>query len=168
MTEILTWIENTGLAVWVRESVSLWAFPGILSFHTFGLAFLVGISAAFDLRVLGIAKSIPLHPMRQFFRAAWLGFWVNTISGVLLLMAYATSLAKNPVFIVKMVLVFLAVANMYWLNRTVYAASANDLSENRLPEKARMLALSSLGLWFGAIVTGRLVAYIDLVKGLFT
>ena len=39
---VLNWLEATGLSTWVREGESIWAFPTILTLHTFGLGLLVG------------------------------------------------------------------------------------------------------------------------------
>ena len=35
----------------------------------------------------------------------WAGFWVNAVSGVLLLIAYPTKALTNPLFYVKLVLI---------------------------------------------------------------
>jgi len=49
------WLESTALNQWIVGSPSLWAFPGILAVHAIGMGFAAGLSAAIDLRVLGIA-----------------------------------------------------------------------------------------------------------------
>jgi hypothetical protein len=167
MMELLGWFENTGLSVWIRESVSLWAYPGMLSFHTFGLAFLVGVSMAFDLRILGFANAIPLVPLKKFFVVMWIGFWVNAVSGGLLWMANATTTTLNPIYIIKMVFVVLAVVLVFRLKRVVYdSGDAPDVAA--ATSRARRMAIASLCLWFAAIVTGRFVAYLDLVKGMLS
>ena len=43
MTDLLASIEGSALAVWTRESTSIWAYPTILTLHTFGLAIVVGL-----------------------------------------------------------------------------------------------------------------------------
>jgi hypothetical protein len=53
------WLESSAFSVWIRESDSLFAFPGILAAHTIGPGLLAGLSGAFALRVLGVAKGIP-------------------------------------------------------------------------------------------------------------
>jgi hypothetical protein len=166
---LLQWIENAPISAWVRESVSLFAYPGILSAHTIGLAFVVGVSVAISLRALGFAPAVPLAPMRGFLPALWAGFWINAISGSLLLASSATKLLVNPIFLVKMTFVTLAVVCVFFLNRELFghrgapAASVSSTPTSR----ARLLAFGCLGLWSGAIITGRLTAYLDLVKNLF-
>jgi hypothetical protein len=161
--DLLHWIENTALSTWVRESVSLWAYPGILSFHTIGLGFLVGTSVAIDLRVLGFAPKIPLQSMSRFVPVFWVGFWLNALSGALLLAAYASTTLLNPIFVVKLVLILLAVINVSVLDRRLFGSGAAPAGRS-----TEALAVSSLVLWAGAIVTGRMTAYLDLVKGLLS
>ena len=90
MMPLLASLENSGFGTWVRESKSLWAYPTILFLHTVGLGFLVGLNAAIDFRILGFARKLPLAPMESFYKIMWAGFWVNLLSGTLLLMADAT------------------------------------------------------------------------------
>jgi hypothetical protein len=61
--QFLASIEHSGFGTWVREAPTIWAYPTVLFLHTVGLAFLVGINVAIDLRILGVARSMPLAPM---------------------------------------------------------------------------------------------------------
>ena len=160
--ELLAWIEGSALGVWVRESVSLWAYPGLIALHGIGLAFVVGLSVAIDLRLLGAAPDLPLAPLEKLFPVIWIGFWLNAISGVALTVAYATTLGTNPVFLVKLVLVVLAVANMRLIKTRVFGV-ARLAGERAAVERGRTLAWASLGLWTAAIVGGRLIAYTGLL-----
>lgn len=156
--EILSSLEATAVAVWVRESISLFAYPFIISVHAIGLGFLVGANAVIDLRLLGFAPSLPLRPMEKFFTVAWIGFAVNAASGVLLLVASATAMLTNPFFIVKLVLIALAVVNLALLQRHVFG-KRSGIENGTIPRYAATLAGTSLALWTGALVTGRLTAY---------
>jgi hypothetical protein len=156
-------IEETALATWVRESPSLWAYPTILFLHTIGLALLVGVSTAVDLRILGVAPSLPLTRMRSFIPLMWVGFWINALSGVALLVADASTKVFNPVFLIKLVLIGLAVANMRAIDTRIFGTNASQAAG---PSKVRWLAWASLFIWIGAITTGRLMAYIGPVSGL--
>jgi hypothetical protein len=156
-------VENSALAAWVRESSSLWAYPAILFLHTVGLGFLVGLNAAIALRILGVARRLPLAPMESFYRIMWAAFWVNAASGTLLLMADATTKLMNRVFYIKMTFVFLALVNMAWLRRRVFRDPAIDAAP--VVGFGRVLAVASLFLWAGAITAGRLMAYFGPVSG---
>src|SRR4029450_13250960 len=98
----------TTLSQWVVGSPSLFAFPGILTFHAIGMGFAAGISAALDLRILGVAPGVPLAEMRRFMPILWAGFWMNAVSGVLLLIGYPTKALTNPVFYLKLTLIAVA------------------------------------------------------------
>jgi hypothetical protein len=147
----------------VRESSSLWAYPTILFAHTVGLGFLVGMNTAVDLRMLGFAQRIPLAPMERFFPVMWFGFWVNAVSGALLLIADASTKLTNPVFYIKMAFVTLAVLNMVLIRRRVFRDSALDTVP--LGGTAKVLAATSIVFWMGAITAGRLMAYFGPVSG---
>src|SRR5206468_10140089 len=111
MMGFFAWLESTAFCIWVRESDSVWAYPTILFLHTVGLGLVAGVSAAIDLRILGFAARLPLAPMEEFFPIMWAGFWINAVSGTVLLIADATTKLTNPVFYVKMGFIALAVIN---------------------------------------------------------
>ena len=56
--ELLIWLETSGVATWVNES--LWGYPIVLTSHAIGMAIVVGMVTVIDLRILGYAKRIPL------------------------------------------------------------------------------------------------------------
>jgi hypothetical protein len=156
MFEYTDWIERTGLSLWIREG-SLWAFPIILILHTVGLAFLVGANVAVDVRILGFARGLPLPSLLPFFKAMWLGFWVNAVSGVLLLITYPTKALTNPLFYLKLGLIAIAVAHALWVRRQIVENPA--FAGAQLPAMARVASVAALFCWMAAITAGRLLAY---------
>lgn len=150
------WIERSGLSRWIRED-SLWAFPIILILHTVGLAFLVGANVALDARILGVGRGVPLASMLPFFRAMWLGFWVNAVSGVLLLAAYPTKAVTNPLFYVKLALIAIGLAHAESIRREVLRNPSFGGTDG--PGASRLLAASALACWLAAVTAGRLLAY---------
>ena len=150
-------IENTGFSTWLRESESPFAFYFILLFHTFGLALLVGANFIVDLRLLGIARAIPLAPLRQLFRIMWIGFAMNALTGILLVIAYPTKSLTNLDFYAKLTIIGLAVWVMYRLQKQVF--DEPGLSETEMMARGAALARWSLFLWLAAITAGRLLAY---------
>jgi hypothetical protein len=161
----LTWLSGTAPAVWARESDSIWAYPTILFLHTLGLAILVGFTTAIDFRVLGVSPRLPLAPLRRFFLFIWVGFWINAVSGTVLLILTPAKLA-NPAFLVKMASVALGVANMLWLKREVFdvTAAIGRSGETTASSLGKILAASSLLLWMVAITAGRLMAYVGVQR----
>ncbi len=156
--ELLAWIEATSLATWVRESGSLWAYPLVITLHTVGLSILVGGSVAIDLRILGVAEALPMAPLRRLFPLLWTGFAINAASGALLFMAAATTKAVQVIFWVKLACIVLGVINVR-LQQTRTFGDAGVLVGDITP-LARRLAVMSLVVWAGAIVAGRLMAYL--------
>jgi len=123
--EFLVWLENSGLGVWVRESPSVWGYSGLISFHAFGLAFVVGLSWMIALQVLGFAPGLPVAPMEKVFPVIWIAFWVNAVSGIVLLTGSATKDLTNPVFLTKMAFVVLGIATVRWLKNEVFRDRAS-------------------------------------------
>lgn len=157
MTEVLTSLQQSGLSVWLRESESIWALPTILTLHTLGLGVLVGAAFAFDLRVLGMGRSIPLVPFGTLFRIMWTGFWINAVTGVMLFMSDAVRKSTSPTFLAKMAFVALGVVTLVLLKRHVYG---KDASPDGVSSTAKWLALASIVVWCAAIGAGRLLAYV--------
>jgi hypothetical protein len=140
------------------ESPSLWAFPFVLILHTVGLAFFVGPNLAWDLRVLGFGRSIPLERLAQYFVVMWIGFWVNMASGILLLIAYPTKALTNPLFYVKLALITAGVLVTRRLRQHLGGdGSAPETAHP--PARLQALAATALACWVAVIAAGRFLAY---------
>jgi hypothetical protein len=154
--EFLDALNDSSFVIFLRES--LWTYPLLLAVHAIGMAFIVGVNAAIDLRVLGFASAVPIAPMEKFFPVMWVGFWINALSGLVLLSAFAAKNLSDPVFWTKIVLIVAAGVNLRLLQRFVFRRPENELSTP--PAKnVRLLAATSLFFWIAAVVTGRLMAY---------
>ena len=157
MDPFFLWIENWPLSVWTREATTIWAFPFILVLHTIGLAFMVGVNVAIDLRALGGAMGVPLASLRRYYRWMWAGFWINAFSGVLLLIAYPTKALTNPLFYLKLTLI--GVGLVLAAKIRVYVTSGAVGATDAAPRQLRKLAAVSLLIWVATITAGRLLAY---------
>ena len=165
MMQFLTWLEQLQFSTWIRESGSLWAYPLVLSLHAMGMSFVVGVSFAVDLRILGFGSGLPLRPFEKFFPFMWLGFWVNTISGIILLIADATTKFSNYVFYIKMGFIIVAVWLIGRIHKTLFL-HPELVDSNHAPMQAKALAWISIICWLGSITAGRLMAYLGPVSGL--
>jgi len=152
MNELFAALHDSALATWVRESSSLWAYPMIITMHTFGLAVLVGASTAVDLRVLGVGRRIPLTSLQGFFSVMWAGFWLNAITGVLL---FAADPRTTWVFMIKLLAVAAGVILVVRTRRAVIDGGAATTTP-----AAKTYAVLSLIAWIVATTTGRLMAYL--------
>jgi len=70
------WLHSTKLA-WAVAGGVPWIWPLCETLHFMGLALLVGIVGAFDLRMLGMAKELPLGPLQRLMPWAILGFTIT-------------------------------------------------------------------------------------------
>jgi hypothetical protein len=154
----LLWLEDA--FKWVQEADSIFAYPMILTFHTFGMAFLVGTSVAIDLSILGVARGLPLPPMEKFYPVMIVAFWINVVSGALLFAPEATRWTFNPDFLLKMALVFLGVLIIRLIRTTVFRSAAGPDSAS-VSMRGKVLAATSIAVWLAAITAGRLTAYVD-------
>jgi len=143
-------LQNSAFSAWVVGSDSIWAYPMILTMHTVGLGIVVGSAAVLDLRLLGVGPGIPVAEMRRLFPLFWL---INLVSGLMLFVSEAADKAAQPVFLVKLLLVIIGVIVTSRLRHVAFDAPAPPL-------RARTLAKVSLSVWAGAIVAGRLMAYL--------
>jgi hypothetical protein len=142
-------IEASAFSVWLRESTSVFAYPTFLSAHAIGMGLVVGVNVALSLHLLGLTPGVPTRELHRFAPVVWIGFAMNAVSGVLLLLAYPTKALTNPVFYLK--LVFIAAGT--WL----YVAADRRIHRGDTPN-ART-AIASLAVWASAITAGRLLAY---------
>jgi hypothetical protein len=154
MTELLAAIQDSALSIWVRESSSLLAYPMIITMHTFGLGVLVGASTVIDLRVLGVARQIPLASLKGIFVVMWMGFWLNAVTGVML---FAADPRTTGLFFIKMGSIAFGIAVIMLLRRTLYGDGGDG---GTLLPVAKTYALLSLVTWVVATTTGRLMAYL--------
>jgi hypothetical protein len=150
-------IEESGISTWIRDSPSFFAFWFILSFHAIGMGLLVGASLVIDLRILGVARELPLSPLKGLYKVIWTGFVIQVVSGLLLLIAYPTKAFTNLDFYLKLAFVACAVAVMKKLYNRVFSNSS--LSDSDMMVKGKALAVWSLVLWGGVVTSGRMLAY---------
>jgi hypothetical protein len=159
MQDLFVNLESSGVATWLRESNTVWAYPMVLTLHTVGLALLVGANTTLDLRLLGCARRIPLAVMERSFRVMWIGFCLNAATGALLFAADATTKGSTSLFAMKLGLVALGVVVIVATRRAAFgpgrAAAGTDVSA-----LAKGLAALSLVIWVAAITAGRLMAYL--------
>jgi hypothetical protein len=133
MTEFFSWVENTQFCTWLKGSGSIWAYPIVLTSHTLGMGILVGFNWALDLRLLGVGRQVPVRAMGKFFPGMWIGFWLNLVTGLLLLAADATTKMTSWVFGVKMFFIVLAMIVLWKLQKIVLATPVGVLKSDGGP-----------------------------------
>lgn len=156
--ELLASLEESSLALWVAES--LWGYPLMLSLHVIGLAMAVGVFAMRDLALLGVI-GVSASGLKSLLPIGWIGLAVNASSGAALFSSQATFFVTSTPFLLKIGAILLATICAAVVGKRLKALDpASPDGEARQPSVPRALPVLSLCLWTGAIVAGRLIAYL--------
>ena len=117
-----------------------WIFPALEALHVIGLALLVGTIAFADFQVLGWTAA---RAPEQLTRA---GLWLMVLTGVPMFLSGYERYRENPAFIVKMVVLLIALT----LHHTIHKRAT------------RATALLSLCTWTVVVVAARAVIDFDV------
>ncbi|HEX6226218.1 MAG TPA: DUF6644 family protein [Chryseolinea sp.] len=150
-------LEYSSLAVYIRQSPLL--FPLIEVVHIIGFVFLVGSAFLFDLRLLGVARSLSVKAVADYV-LPWSrrSLLLVVPSGILLFISQAKALSTNDVFGIKLILILFALTNAGIFHRFTFR-SVSAWPSSGTPRAAKTAALISLLLWTSVITCGRLIAY---------
>lgn len=163
MQDFLESIENSGWASYIRETPSVLGYSTVLALHTFGMAFLVGLSGVIALRVLGIVPELPLKPLKKLMPVVIAGFWLNAVTGVILTALAARSMLSNWDFYVKLTAIAVAITSLQKMRGYAFRdTSAPD--DAPASAQAKRWAKAMLFSWFIAVLGGRLTAYATYIR----
>jgi hypothetical protein len=156
MDALLAAVGASGAADFLRSSEYI--YPLVNAAHILGLALLVGTIAALDARILGFAKNIRLEEASRLLLPFTIGGLVLAVlTGAALFIVKPQEYAANPVFLTKLVLVVLAVANALSLHFRPAWRTATE--GGPVTPGLRVSAVLSLCLWLAVLVAGRLIAF---------
>ncbi|MGI9272991.1 MAG: DUF6152 family protein [Woeseiaceae bacterium] len=150
-------LETSSLATWVAES--LYGYPIVLGLHAIGLAIVVGLLVFVDLRLMNMLGDIRPSALLGPMKLAWYGFFVNALSGFALFSSQATYIIYSKPFLIKIGLVFLGAILAFHIQRQV-RKNMDSWAAGPLPASIKGAAAVSLLCWMGAIIAGRLIAYL--------
>jgi hypothetical protein len=153
LEEFWTWLEMQPLAAHIGATA--W-FPFLESVHVLSAMFVVGTVLMADLRLLGwSALRYPLTVVTdEVVPWTWGAFVIATATGVGLFMTRASAYVTNPAFVVKVVLLLLAGANMLVL----HFIGLRD-AERRGLQMAT--GACSLLTWAGVVLAGRWIGHLS-------
>lgn len=123
------------------------------------MAIVVGVNLAIALRLLNLVPQFTLAPFNRFYQLHWYGAVVVFLSGAALLLAYPAKALTNPVFYLKFLALSLGLSIAYWLQKQILSDSLTRYS----PQRIKLIAGVSIGLWVFAISAGRFLAYTNSV-----
>ncbi|MFX4220931.1 MAG: hypothetical protein ACMVO3_08020 [Thalassobaculum sp.] len=151
---LLTALAASDLAQALR--VSRWGYAAVNTSHVFGIALLVGAILPLDLRLFGVWRRVETADLiRVLVPTAAAGLVLAVASGLLLFAVRPIEYAANPAFLTKIALLGLGAAS---------AIATHLVWGRRVAQAPRMIqvraAAVSLLCWVGALVAGRMIAYI--------
>ena len=151
------WLRGfTGIAAFMQMR---WAWPAIESVHFIGLTLLFGSIAAWDLRLLGALKEVPVSAFHKLVPFAVLGFAINITSGFMFLVTFPEQYVYNPAFQLKVLCLMLAGLNVMLFYVTSFRLVATSESGQQPPVLGRLSGAVSLGLWGTVIICGRMITF---------
>jgi len=156
MALFLEWLQDLPFSMWIAGSESLLSFPLILFLHSIGMGLSAGSAFVVCMRLVGVARPLPVSSLRVFFKIFWVGFFLNLVTGSLLFAAHATTTGVIPMYYIKLALI---AAGMV-LSVPIRSFVDGEASDGVIPSTVKGLAALSLLVWIGVITTGRLIAYV--------
>ena len=144
----------------------VWSWPLCETFHFFGICLLIGGVGMFDLRILGLAKSLPIAALRRLLPWGVFGFVLCVVTGVLFVLGFRADLPIDSYDVIradvwlqlKLLFILLAGMNLSAFYLTGISRVVDGLAPgDDAPLMAKVMAGASLFLWFGVIYFGRLI-----------
>ena len=145
-----------------------WAWPLNETVHFAGLILLLGMVGMFDLRLLGVAKEIPVKSLRRLLPWGILGFVLVTISGLMFATGIYANIRIHPYEVLindgylqlKLTFYFLAGLNLLAFHVTGLSRAVDDLGPgDDAPPLAKAFAGASLFFWVAVLYFGRLIPW---------
>lgn len=161
-----TFLQLTFVETFIAAYRWVWPLSEIL--HFIGLTLLVGIVTIFDLRLLGVAKRMPVAPLRQLLPWAVFGFGLCVFTGLLFVTGLWANVKTHPVealvydhFLqIKLIFIGLAGINLLALYQSGMSRVIDGLGPgDDAPPLAKFIAAASLFLWVGVVYWGRLIPW---------
>jgi hypothetical protein len=163
LTFILRWpiVENYFIAY-------PWAWPLNEILHFAGLILLLGIVGMYDLRLLGVAREIPVASLQRLLPWAVFGFGLTTFTGLLFTTGIYANIEVDPYTVLindgylqlKLIFYFLAGFNLLGFYVSGAARTAEKLGPGENASRlVKTFAGASLFLWIAVMYFGRLVPW---------
>jgi hypothetical protein len=153
-------MEASALGVMVRDS-GVWTYAFLNLFHILGVATLFGSILVLDLRLLGVARRLPLADLsRLTLPLSKAGFALAAGTGVMMLSTNGSDYIGNPYLPIKFGAIGLGLVNIAIVSRLDVWRSLGTRALT--PREDRTLAIAggmSLVSWLAAVASGRMIGY---------
>jgi hypothetical protein len=154
------WLRSTTLS-WAVAGGYPWIWPLCEILHFAGLCLLLGITGGLDLRILGLAKRVPIAALQRMIPLAIAGFVINLLTGALFFAGAPFQYIHNYPFWLKMLSIFLAGVNVAVFQWRGLAQAVDRVGPGEdAPFPAKVVAATSLVLWVAVIWWGRMLPFL--------
>ncbi len=153
---LATWLAATPLSALIGEVA--WIVPAVQSLHILAISVVVAGVFLIDLRLLGAfgeSDGIAAYT-RRYLPWVWWALAVLLVTGAIMIVSEPVRALRNTTFVVKMVLIVVAVTLTGATQRPL-KADPDFWRDHKT--RARALALASLTVWVAVIACGRWIAY---------
>jgi hypothetical protein len=154
----LAYLKASAFSEWL--SISMLGFPTLIALHSVGMAIVVGLSLMVTLSLYGALPGIGDAVLPRLLNVAVWGFVLNFLTGLALFITRGPEYITSLVFLVKMLLVIVGAVILFWL-REQLARRALTTGRGTSDGIVRAMSLAASLVWFGAVVAGRLIAYLS-------
>ena len=152
------WVETTWLHYFATNYKWVWATMETL--HFLGLGLLVGTVGVLDLRLLGMAKGLPLAAVQRLVPWGIAGFVLNLLTGLVFLAGAPYQYLYNFAFQMKVLFMLAAGANMLvFYGAGTWPRTQTVGAGQPVPWAARIAGGISLFLWIGVMYWGRMLTF---------
>ena len=155
---VLEYLEASRLSQWL--SISMAGGPTLLALHSVGMAVVVGLSLMIALRLHGVLPGPGIERLPGLLKVTAWGFALNVLTGLGFFITRGPEYISSAIFLMKMALVAVSAALTAWLWRRL-APRARTTAGPPIDGVARTLSFAATLTWFGAVVAGRLIAYLS-------
>lgn len=138
----------------------------LMGAHFIGLALIIGTVGILDFRIMGFLKQLPIGPVHRFMPWALVGLGINILTGTLAFIGQPGNYTLDAAFWLKMLALVLLGANAAVFYLTDIFGNIENLGPGEdAPISAKLIAVSSLGLWVAVITLGRYIqSYVDTIS----
>ena len=154
--QLFKWFDQT----WIGSSIraSTYVFPVVECFHLIGMVLLLGGLVVIDLRLLGFGmRRQPISRVAAaIMPVSLIGLITMLVTGTLLFLSEAVKCYGNAGFHWKMYFLFPGLVVYFTIHRWITKRDDAQIG----PVWGKLVAILSLGLWFGVALGGRAIGFV--------
>ena len=154
---IAAWLSDTRLHRFAAESQWVWAVMETL--HFLGLGLLVGTIGVLGLRLLGLARRLPLSPLQHLVPWGVAAFVLNLVTGIVFFVGAPYQYIYNLAFQWKVIFMLTAGLNILVFYTSLAQRTWAVPAGEHAPFGARIIGGVSLCCWVAVMYWGRMLTF---------